>query len=389
MDNKKTNQDLDLRDLVIENFRGIKKLRIPRLGRVTLIAGKNGAGKTTVLEAIRVYAARGRHDVLEQVLTDREEFLVGVDEEGGNEVEPDWLALFYGRDISQDVSVAIGPTLERDRLVVRTIPLTDLSDRQLALLGRLFHESLDEVDARTIRAVFQERDWTIPQLLYPPNRGISPRGIRARLADRGVRFGPAETELPTVVTCESLGPDVLNNIRMAQYWDRVALTDSAVRAVDALGLIFGNVVDGVAMVGEDTRRRLAGRRAIVKLKGSERPVPMHSLGDGALRIFCVALALANSKDGFLVIDEAENGIHHTVQRDFWSMVLQAAQVNNVQVIATTHSWDCVKGFAQAANENDIAEGVLVRLERNDGMVGVVQYSEDELQIAAEQDIEVR
>ena len=57
------------------------------------------------------------------------------------------------------------------------------------------------------------------------------------------------------------------------------------------------------------------------------------------RLFTVALALANSRDGFLLIDEAENGIHHSVQADYWRLVLQTAQDNNVQVLATTHSWD--------------------------------------------------
>ena len=64
---------------------------------------------------------------------------------------------------------------------------------------------------------------------------------------------------------------------------------------------------------------------------------LRSLGDGAVRLFGVALALANSQGGFLLIDEAENGIHHTIQRDFWRMVLLTAQENNVQVFATTHS----------------------------------------------------
>ena len=56
--------DLHLPDLRIKGFRGIKDLHISRLGRVTLLAGKNGAGKTTVLEAVRVYAARGRQAAL-------------------------------------------------------------------------------------------------------------------------------------------------------------------------------------------------------------------------------------------------------------------------------------------------------------------------------------
>ena len=91
----------------------------------------------------------------------------------------------------------------------------------------------------------------------------------------------------------------------------------------------------------------------------------------------------------MVIDEAENGIHHSVQHNYWRMVLQTAQENNVQVFATTHSWDCVSGFAQAATELEDAEGVLVRLERENGAIRAVEYSREELQIASEQGIEVR
>ena len=104
-------------------------------------------------------------------------------------------------------------------------------------------------------------------------------------------------------------------------------------------------------------------------------------------MFGIALALANSQDGFLVIDEAENGIHHSVQRDFWKMVIRTAHENNVQVLATTHGWDCVAGFAQAATK--LGEGALVRLETNGDGIRAVEYSEEDLRVAAEQGIEVR
>ena len=73
-------------------------------------------------------------------------------------------------------------------------------------------------------------------------------------------------------------------------------------------------------------------------------------------MFGLALALANSRGGLLLIDEAENGIHHTVQYEFWKLVLQTAQANDVQVLATTHSWDCVRGFAYAAAESEESDG---------------------------------
>ena len=99
--------------------------------------------------------------------------------------------------------------------------------------------------------------------------------------------------------------------------------------------------------------------------------------------------MRTARAGFLLIDEAENGIHHTIQRDFWRMVLLTAQENNVQVFATTHSWDCVAGFAQAAVAAEGVEGALVRLDSDGEGIRAVEYSERQLRVAAEQGIEVR
>ena len=69
--------------------------------------------------------------------------------------------------------------------------------------------------------------------------------------------------------------------------------------------------------------------------------------------------------------------------------MQTALKNDVQVFAATHSWDCVRGFAQAVMELEGADGTLVRLERHGDNTRAVEYSEDELRVAAEQGIEVR
>lgn len=71
------------------------------------------------------------------------------------------------------------------------------------------------------------------------------------------------------------------------------------------------------------------------------------------------------------------------------MVLETAHKNSVQVLATTHSWDCVRGFAQAANELEDIEGTVVRIEKREEEMWAVEYSEDQLRIVAEQGIEVR
>ena len=195
---------------------------------------------------------------------------------------------------------------------------------------------------------------------------------------------------PAGIECQSLGPGLLGTRQLASLWDEVALTNDEMASRQALQLVLGRDIEGVAVVGDDARvPGRARQRVVVKLAEHRRPVPLKSLGDGATRMFGVALALANSRNGFLVVDEAENGIHHSVQRDFWNMVLRTAHENDVQVLATTHGWDCVTGFARACADCADIEGVLVRIERVAEGLRAVEYSEEDLETVADQGIEVR
>ncbi len=65
--------ELPLNSLQIKNFRGIRDLKIERLGRGNLIVGKNNVGKSTLLEAIRLYAKPGSIDELLDILVIRNE----------------------------------------------------------------------------------------------------------------------------------------------------------------------------------------------------------------------------------------------------------------------------------------------------------------------------
>ena len=367
---------LHLPSLGVMGFRGIRKLSIPRLGRVTLLAGKNGVGKTTVLDAVRVYASRARQAALSELLMSREEITVRTDDDGDRMPMFDGSALFYGRDTSADACLSIGPLGDVDRLRIEVASLSGETD---SVLGALLVKSRG-AGTRAIKVSIGDSEE-----LLPPGPDVLPRELKQLLARSG-------SEMPPEISCESLGPGLTGSNDIARLWDRVTLTDDEDRVIRAVNLAIDEEAARVAVVGDggvQGGQGPPGRRVVVRLKGHTHPVPIKSLGDGAVRLLGVAVALANSRDGFLLIDEAENGIHHALQRDFWRMVLQTAQDNNVQVLATTHGWDCVRGFAQAATELDAVEGVLIRLERKGDRFHAVEYPEDELIIAAQDGIEVR
>lgn len=362
--------NLPLPKLSVKGLRGIADLAIPRLGRVTLIAGKNGVGKTTLLEAVRIYAASGNPVILRSVLLNREEVAPVVDGEGEEISAPDIEALFYGRHPLLDSCISIGSGKKSRLLNIKFDQ--GISQKQVSL------EDFSKAEEPSLKIQFQGRTQKIPLRVFWHDPRLPYRRFRER-----------EIEVSSDVLCRSLGPSLPNSEDIAQFWDNVALTNGEDRAVQALRLIYGEEVDRIVVVGNDRPRYPRGRRALVKMRSQDGPVPLKSLGDGAVRLFGVALALANSQDGLLTIDEAENGIHHSVQYDFWKMVLQTAKENRVQVLATTHGWDCVAGFAQAAAEAEAGESALLRLERDAEGIRAVEYSKDDLKVAAEQGIEVR
>ena len=349
---------LHLPDLTIHGFRGIDQLTIPRLGRVTLLAGKNAVGKSTVLEAVRLFATRGRSSAVAEILRNRQEVYMASD--GASTL--DAIALFHGRSI-ENAEVEIGPELDQ-RLRIK---ITSLAQERGTLQDHLQPVSGLCVEFRGRKQVH----WNVP---------------REELPELSQRL-PKDDKPTPEIRCEQVGPELLSEHAMARIWDSVALTSAADQATRAIEFVLDTGVVGVALIGDGESNSV--RRAVVRIEGQERPVPLKSIGDGAVRLFSVALALANGRGGILLIDEAENGIHHSVQYDLWKMVLRTAQQNDVQVLATTHSWDCVRGFAYAAAELEDADGVLVRLDRDDRGLRAVEYSKDGLLTAAEQGIEVR
>jgi predicted ATP-dependent endonuclease of OLD family len=128
---------------------------------------------------------------------------------------------------------------------------------------------------------------------------------------------------------------------------------------------------------------------IAKMHGSSRPVPIGSLGDGIWRMLAMAIAITQCKGGVLLIDEIDTGLHHTVMTDMWKLIYNAAKEWDVQVFATTHSFDCVHSLAKlcVATTDHGHNITLQRVEAEKRFA--IPYSEEEIITAARENIEVR
>lgn len=368
--------------LSIERFRSLRQLKLEGLGRVNLITGRNNTGKSSILEALRILASDASPPVLSSILRYREED-IGEAEEPGRAVDAESLSqlgnLFTGFPQMSEIKEPIVLAANGGKRAMR-----------LTIAVGLFSEQREPDGTR--RLVPQQQTLPLPETELMPAlviesgsaRRILPLDYLRRLT-RGRMFRgdmPEEPRVPCVFVSPYGGERTAN---LGPLWDKIALSDREKDVVEALKIIAPEIM-AVSMVGGEGQRQT--RTAIVRSSGFKRPVPLRSFGDGLNRLFGIILSLVNAKDGFLLIDEFENGMHHTVQLDVWRGILRLSKLLNVQVFATSHSWDSIEAFQKAAVE-DPEVGVLVRLTRKGDAVIPTLFQEKELVVATRDRIEVR
>jgi len=97
----------------------------------------------------------------------------------------------------------------------------------------------------------------------------------------------------------------------------------------------------------------------------------------------------SQENKILLVDEIDKGLHFTVMPEMWRLIWETSKRLNIQVFATTHSDDCWKGLASIASlENPSEDGIMIhRIEK--GKSHSIAFTERQIAIAVERDIEVR
>jgi hypothetical protein len=380
-----------LQSFDIQGFRTFKHLRIDRLAPVNLVVGKNNVGKTMLLEALRLYVNGAYFPSVTRLLQTRYEVAalfapaLAAPARRGSEAALRLEALFHGR-----------PTqLREEDAIFLGDPTTPASTLRIEVTGEHKGKKPRQAHGKTLRV----------------RRGKGPGFLNVSEPSEwgfGSRRPEWPLEAPAFVHAGGMTAP-----HLGWLWDRVALTARAANVVDALRIIAP--VEGIALVADPASYREGERMVMVRIANEAEPVPLASLGDGMVRIFELALATefaasraapsikglsADAKDAddeifigldepMLLIDEVEIGVHYSALPDVWRYLFRAARERGIQVFATTHSWDCIEAFQQAAAEEPEGSALLLRLEQKGEEHRAVLFDQDELPTVTKHHIEVR
>jgi hypothetical protein len=360
--------------LQIEGYRGFEQFEMTDLGRLNLLVGLNNSGKTSVLEALYLLASSGGPSAMWQILRHPGEQLPSEpNNKNSNSPEPDVRHLFIGHEPRVGSKFTLSA---RNDTAERSITL---SIAELKLRSRKI--GMPSIGREVLEITGHPRP-TVPTLALTRSGSIS--------ADAFDWSSPPRTRetaslgIPTqYVTPESLGSDDL-----VALWDEVVLTPNEALVERALQYL-DPAIERIAAQSTQSDHGAVRGGFIVKRKGHEQPIPIGSLGDGMWRMMAMAIAITQCKGGILLIDEIDTGLHYTVMSDMWRLVFEAAKDLDVQVFATTHSFDCIHSLASVCLSGHDANNAITvqRIER--GRPKAIPYSENEIMVAAKNNIEVR
>ena len=362
-----------LRDLSIHNYRSFQEFKVDGLARVNLIVGSNNSGKTSLLEAIYLLVNQNNPQALIDLLNNRGEIIPKF-----AQLSPTIIGyryqikhIFYNHQLNYNQNIKLSS--EQEVPLSLQIYLSPINNQEETLT---FNNNDDITKAESqLNIDYNYESIRVPIL----ENGTFKMPFMARAKSAKSTFDFAN------VSCDFLTTDNINFQKLVQLWDTINLTPKEDEVIRALQIIEPDV-ERLSFTSHIT----SNSGIIVKMRGKNEPIPLGSMGDGMRRILTLVMCAVNVENGFLLVDEIDTGLYYEIQTDMWRLILSTAQRLNIQVFATTHSWDCVRAFQEALETvEDSNIGKLFRLDSKYGKIRAVEYSPEDLKIALKQDIEVR
>jgi hypothetical protein len=353
----------------VRNYRCFEELELTGLKRINLVAGRNNVGKTALLEALFLHI--GAYNPTLALKVEAFRGLEFIKVELTSWAEAPWSSLFPDFDSAKTIEL-VGRDTSRGRSSVRiSVPDQEPQVAPVPDAGPSAYAFVRDEPAGYER---------FPALLLEHKGPRDSQTYQLRLGpDLQVRPTPPPPPFPGVF----LGAR-----------NRVPPSEDARRFNDLQMAGREHVVLPALRLLEPRLKRLTLgiTRGVTTLHGDiglSRLLPLPDMGEGMVRAASLVLAIASSPGGVVLIDEIENGLHHSLLGPIWHALGEVCAAADVQLFATTHSWENIVAAHDILGRGREAVLELMRLDRVDGSIRAVRYSPRLLQAAIEGAVEVR
>lgn len=343
--------------ITISHFRGIEYVALNGLKQVNLIVGKNNSGKTSVLETFFLLAGMSEPRLAVAINQFRDLSLKN---------DSDFKYIFHNLDLTIPIKLegfidgmtrcAIFTPLYEDTKKIKIV-----EDKTGQPLSVSLSKKMPNIEGLQI-SFWNNTGPEKKSTLRIKNETVSLSGTYHE--ELSCKYLHIKTRLDQM-------PKDISNIIIKKRMNTI---------VTVLKEIEPNLID----------IRMGNNENIYFDIGADELLPVNIMGDGIRRTLSVLSSIYEMEHGILLIDEIENGLHYSSLTIFWKAILMAAKLFDVQIIATTHSYECIEALASVGamiHDEDCIS--LYRTEKKDNKVKIVHLDSETLLTSLKEDYEVR
>jgi AAA15 family ATPase/GTPase len=351
------------KSIEINNLRAIKSLKADNFGQVNLFVGHNGCGKTSLLEGL-FYLCGATNPRLPM----NTNVFRGLDLINNSM----WSTFFRDGELSRPIIIEATYDNELVSLTIKPHPvskeLVETSHQDSAFLttGGDFPKTKNKTSEKLINGLILE--YSSPKLNALQVSEIF-------LEDKELNI-KGKSQIP-------VNAIFLSSLKMAEAKDQFGEIQRQKKK--------GEIIELLQEIDSRITDLSLNEIGIIEADvGSNYLIPITLMGGGITKFLNITLAMYSFQNGVVLIDEIENGLHHSVQNKIWSAVFSLAHKLNIQVFVTTHSWECLNAFHESSQPGLFGiDSKLFRIERDENLFNCVEFTQDELKTSLENRWEVR
>lgn len=334
---------MSLKSIHIQNFRQFKSLKLEKLSGITLVGGKNGAGKTSALEGIYLAATEVSAEKFDELEARRRQPRNALTDypitASAKDYPPPWKMLFPIGGKPNEIKFNYENKDDKSfELIIK--PVEDFSELTPNTQSIIRSYGASQVDWKNILICETQcpigKDHKHETLMLNNNLATQQVKLNRDGLPAPHSIGAGGVCFISIHDWNSINElnELFSNIRN--------IPDAYNKFIEILQVMDSNI-SGVEILVYRNQTQLH----IINAHGN---VPISHAGDGALRIATYAATILASENSVVLIDEIENGLHYSVLGELWGALNKACELTGSQLVATTHSAECIRAAAQNVDD---------------------------------------